>query len=278
MKTDESAKIDQQSWEAESAKVRNIPNPVILLMIAASAPATLVTLWGLLLFVVATKPIRPYAGGVWLTADLGMFVILGVFAGLMSRGLRGFAGIVLGMTGAIALQLFVLTGQASWTPSVATTLSGSSWLLTVAASLGLAFVTIVGGYVLTRVAWGAWAILAPRSRDHTAPMDRSRRRFVPPIIVAAVGILVSVLLLADASLSAYVHPVAMQQITGESSIVQGAGGLLAVLIAGSAASGTVIEARRPRRSLGRELFAGLATALPLAGLALIAIDLTHNVF
>ena len=275
MKTDESAKIDWESWEAESAKVRNVPNPVILLMVAASAPAALVTLWGLLFIVFATKPIRPYASGVWLTADLVMSVLLGVFAGLMSRGLRGFAGIVLGMTGAIALQLFVLTGQASWTPSVATTLSGSSWLPTVATSLGLGLAALVVGYAPIRV---ALHILAPRPGDQLAPMDRSRRRFAPPLSVATVGILVSALLLADASISAYVHPVALQQITGKNSIVQGAGGLLAVLIAGWAATGTVIEARRPRRSPGRELFAGLATALPLGCLALVAVDLTHNVF
>jgi hypothetical protein len=274
MKTDESAKIDQQSWDAESAKVRHIPNPVILLMTAVSAPATLLVL-GSLLFYIFTKPIRPYAGGEWLMVDLGAFVLLGVFAGLVSRGLRGFAGIVLGMTGAVALQLFVLTGQASWTPSVATALSGSSWLPTVATSLGLGLAALVVGYTPTRV---AGHILAPRPGDQVTPSGHSWRYFAPSIIVAVIGILVCGLLLVDASTTAYVHPVALQQITGKNSIVQGIGGLLAVLIAGWAASGTVIEARRPRRSPGRELFAGLATALPLGWLALVAIDLTHNVF
>jgi hypothetical protein len=272
--SDKPGMIGPQGWGEVPARGRDVPNPVILLMTAVSAPATLLVL-GSLLFYIFTKPIRPYAGGEWLMVDLGAFVLLGAFAGLVSRGLQGFAGIVLGMTGAVALQLFVLTGQASWTPSVATALSGSSWLPTVATSLGLGLAALVVGYAPTRV---AWHFLAPRPGDQVTPSGQSWRHFAPSIIVAVIGILACGLLLVDASTSAYVHPVALQQITGKNSIVQGIGGLLAVLIAGWAASGTVIEARRPRRSLGRELFAGLATALPLGWLALVAIDLTHNVF
>jgi hypothetical protein len=273
--TPEPGMIDDRPWGTVPAGGRRIPDPVTLLMVAASAPATLLVL-GSLLFYIFTKPIRPYAGGEWLAVDLGAFVLLGVIVGLVSRGLSGLAGIVLGMTGAVALQLFVLTGQAAWTPSVATRLSGSSWLPTVAGSLGMCLAAIVGGYVLTRGVWRILALLGPR--DQSSPPDRSSLRRAASIIVAVIGVLVMGLLLVDASTSAYVHPVALQEITGKNSVVQSGGGLLAVLIAGWAAAGTVIEARRPERSPGRELFAGLATALPLGFLALLAIDLTHNVF
>ena len=273
--TREPGMVDEGPWGAVPTGGRRIPNPALLLMVAASAPATLLTL-GSLLFFIFTKPNRPYAGGEWLTVDLVLFVILGAFTGLVGRGLPGMAGIVLGMTGAVALQLFVLTGQAAWTPSVATRLAGSSWLPTVAVSLGMCLAAIVGGYALTRLAWSVAALLGPS--DQASPPDRSLRRRAVSIIVAVIGVLVMGLLLVDASTSAYVHPVALQQITGKNSIVQSGGGLLAVLIAGWAAAGTVIEARRPERSPGRELFAGLAAALPLGFLALVAIDLTHNVF
>ena len=274
--TREPGTIDERPWGTVPAGGRGIPGPVTLLMVAASAPATLLTLWSLLLVVFAMKPLRPYGAGEWPMADLGLLVLLGVFVGLVGRGLPGMAGIVLGMTGAVALQLFVLTGQAAWTPSVATTLSGSSWLPTVAGSLGICLAAIVGGYALTRLARSVLALLG--SRDQAPPPERSLRRRASPIVVAVIGVLVMGLLLVDASTSAYVHPVALQEVTGKNSVVQGGGGLLAVLIAGWAAAGTVIEARRPQRSPGRELFAGLATALPLGFLALVAIDLTHNVF
>jgi hypothetical protein len=246
-----------------------------LLAEAASAPTALVTLFGILFIVFVTKPVRPYAGGEWAPGDLMMLVMIGVLAGFPGRGLQGFAGIVLGMTGAVALQLFVLTSQASWIPQVATTLPQSSWMTTVAASLGLGLAATTGGYVLTRA---AWIVLAPRRRDQVPPSERSPWRFALPIGVAVIGILVTGLLLLDASASAYVPSVAARRASGDAGPVQVVGGLVAVMIAGWAAAGTVIAARQPRRSTGGALIVGLATAALLECVALFAIDLAHNPF
>jgi hypothetical protein len=99
------------------------------------------------------------------------------------------------------------------------------------------------------------------------------------LAIAGGGILVIGLLLVDASTSAYVSSaVKAARIPGHVSLVENAGGLLAILIVGWAAAGTVIEGRRPRRSPGLALFAGIAAVSILGGLALFAIDLTHNPF
>ncbi|MEI8332944.1 MAG: hypothetical protein WCH74_03680 [Chloroflexota bacterium] len=240
----------------------------------ASAPAALVTQVGILVFVFQTKPVRPYAGGEWALGDLVMLVALGVLAGFVGRGLPGLAGVVLGMTGAVALQLFVLTGQASWTPTVATTLQRSSWLPTVGASLGLGLAAIVGGYALTRV---AWHVLEPGPRDQESPSERSPWRAAAPIIVAVVAVLVTGLLLLDASASAYVPQFGPHRARGDAGQAQMIGGLLAAVVAGWAAAGTVIAAKTARW-LGCALLVGFATALVLGSLAALAIDVTHNPF
>ena len=273
--TREPGMIDEQPGGVVPADDGGVRGPAALLAEVASAPTALVTLLGILFIVLQTKPVRPYAGGEWASGDLVMLVMLGVLAGFLGRGLRGFAGIVLGMTGAVALQLFVLTGQASWIPEVVTTLPQSSWMTTMAASLGLGLAAITGGYVLTRVAWN---VLAPGPRDKMSPSERSPWRFALPIVVAVVGILASGLLLLNASASAYVPPVADLRARGDAGPVQIIGGLLAVMIAGWAAAGTVIAARQPRRSSGCALIVGLATAALLGWVALFAIDLAHNPF
>ena len=267
--------IDEQPGGVVPADDGGVRGRAALLAEAASAPAALATLLGLLIIVIQTKPVRPYAGGEWASGDLVMLVMLGVLAGFLGRGLRGFAGIVLGMTGAVGLQLFVLTGQASWIPEVVTTLPQSSWMTTVAASLGLGLAAITGGYVVTRV---AWTILAPRPRDQVSPPERSPWRYALPVIAAVVGILATGLLLLDASASAYVPPVAGLRARGDAGPAQMVGGLLAVMIAGWAAAGTVIAARQPRRSSGCALMVGLGTAALLGWVALFAIDLAHNPF
>ena len=381
---------------------------------AAGAPPALLTQLGFLFLIFATKPVRPYAAGEWAAGDLVGFVVLGALAGLLGRGPWGFVGIVLGMTGAVALQLFVLTGQASWIPEVVSSLDRASWAPAVALSLAAALAAIASGYALTRAVAYLLRALESGSRDRIAPLEGWTSRLAAPILVAVVGILVSGALLLDASASAYVSPTDQQtlhivvngprivqveptairagrvtlsavgtgvtgigvfasrvlpsdqqaalavgriqysfvdqtllsetdprqragplpgeiemerqvtfsgsgvygfvisqlymtwmpppdwdgwvpildsrvidvaaaapgeqRIRGDAGPVQPIGGLLAAVIAGWAAAGTVVVARRPRRSRASAPIVGLVTAFLLWSLALFAIDLSHNPF
>jgi hypothetical protein len=179
---------------------------------ATSAPPALLTQLGLLFLIFGTKPVRPYAGGEWTVGDLVAFVVLGALAGLLGRAPWGFTGIVLGMTGAVALQLFVLTGQASWIPEVVSSLDRASWVPAVVIALAAALAALMAGYTLVRV---VAYLLRARGSDPSGPAqppEGRRARLVAPILLAAIGILVSGALLLDASASAYVPPTDQQTV------------------------------------------------------------------
>ncbi|TFG86221.1 MAG: hypothetical protein E4H17_04355, partial [Gemmatimonadales bacterium] len=116
---------------------------------AAWGPSALVTLTAVRVLVFATNPVRPYTKGEWAANDLIALVVIGVLAGLVGRRLWGWSGVVLGMTAAVAFQLFVLTGQASWDPSVVSNLQQPRFAPAIALSLVVGLTAITVGYALT---------------------------------------------------------------------------------------------------------------------------------
>ncbi len=247
------------------------------LNVAANPVAALLTLGGVLWVVLATKPIRPYGDGAWRTEDLFLLGALGLLAALPSKGAAGVAGIVLGLSGAIGLQLFVITGQAPHTDDVRSVLSESAWLPTVGTALGLGLAVMLGVYGLVRV--GLWA-LKPGQRARVA---RPSRRSLPSIGVMLVALALSGLWLVDAAGSAYVSPLVRRvpPATGSSSL-QLAGELWGLIIAGWATAGSIMVARGVPRGVprlsGGAMLAGIGVALVVAMLVAFAVQQSYSPF
>ncbi len=89
----------------------------VALAAGTPAPAAFLTLWGVLIIVFQTNPIRPYTDGVWATGDLLSLAVVGGLIGLVSRPVAAAVGIALGTTAAVVLQLFTLAGQAHYQPA-----------------------------------------------------------------------------------------------------------------------------------------------------------------
>ena len=116
----------------------------------APAPAAFLTFWGLLIHVFGTQPVRPYTDGAWAPGDLLFLGVLGLVIGLVCRPLSATAGIVLGMAAVVALQLFVLAGQAHYQAVVVAALSEPAWTRATGGALALAIVVLVVGSLVTR--------------------------------------------------------------------------------------------------------------------------------
>jgi len=144
--------------------------------------------------VVLVGDAQPYAGGGWpleASVALGAAAALG---GFICRGSWGLAGVIGGLAAAISVQLFVLTGQAAWTPAVVASVRGFWWLPTVGGALIYALGVVVVGYAI------GWAL----ARRTEGPAPSSERR--APIAAVVAALVLVGLLLADASTSAYVIP------------------------------------------------------------------------
>lgn len=185
----------------------------VALSVAAPAPAALLTLCSVLVMVFVTKPIRPYTDGVWATGELILLAVIGAMVGLVSRPMAAAVGIPLGMAAAVALQLFVLAGQAYWEPAVVSALNEPAWTTAVARAILLAFGAIAIGYVVTR-----GTLVADRIRRGAQgfrigwPAERRGSQLVVGVtLVALLAALAIAVLLVGGSLlatarSAYVPP------------------------------------------------------------------------
>lgn len=138
-------------------------------VVIASGPATLIVFLGLLVIVYLTQPIRPYTNGAWATGDLILIAVLGGVLGLVSRPIHAAVGTIMGLAAAVALQLFVLAGQAHYQAVVAAELSEPEWTTAVVGALFVVLGAIAAGYAVTRT-----ALRAARLRG------RDRGRIVPP--------------------------------------------------------------------------------------------------
>ncbi|MEA2613468.1 MAG: hypothetical protein QOI52_1427, partial [Chloroflexota bacterium] len=120
--------------------------------VLAPAPAALLATWGVLVVVLLTEPIRPYTAGVWANVDLLSLAIVGGLIGLIGRPLAAATGIALGVAAAVAIQLFVLAGQAVYQPVVVAALDGRTWTASVAGAIVVGAVAMALGYGLVRAA------------------------------------------------------------------------------------------------------------------------------
>ncbi len=118
----------------------------------APAPAALLATWGVLVVVLLTDPIRPYTGGVWASADLLTLAVVGGLIGLIGRPVAAGIGIALGVAAAVAIQLFVLAGQAVYQPVVVAALDARTWTASVAGAIVVGAVAMALGYALVRAA------------------------------------------------------------------------------------------------------------------------------
>ena len=130
-------------------------------ILVASAPATLIVFWGLLVIVFLTQPIRPYTNGAWATGDLVVQAGLGGVLGLVSRPIPAAVGTIVGLAAAVALQLFVLAGQAHYQAVVVAELAEPQWTTAIAGAMAVALGAIASGYVVTHT-----ALAVTRRRAH----------------------------------------------------------------------------------------------------------------
>jgi hypothetical protein len=172
--------------------------------VATAAPATVVALWGTLLVWITSLAGRagsePYSTGAVPPQAVVAFATVGLLAGLIAPSLTGLVGAALGFAAAIAIQLFVLTAQASWAPSVYSVIGRERWLVSMGTALIAFGAAIAVGF---GVGWLARRELAGQPR--AVPIGRPRALVVAAAILAGTVALVAVLLV-DAGASTYLKP------------------------------------------------------------------------
>jgi len=176
------------------------PQPGIAALIEAAPPAALVQ-WGTLILVFFTAPIQPYTAGAWGIATLAALGGLGMLAGVVGRGATGVAGVIAGFAAAVAIQLYVLGGQALGSIGTLASLTEPPWSERVATALAIGLTAVIGGYVLVAGARG----LIGRRGTSTPQQGRSGRMLAAAGVLTAAAIVVGVGVTGVAS-SAYVVP------------------------------------------------------------------------
>jgi hypothetical protein len=121
----------------------------------APAPAALITIWGFLVIVLLTNPIRPYTAGSWAVSDLLLLGILGGAIALVSQPVAAVVGVALGMAAAVTIQLFILAGQAVYQPVVAAAIDERTWTVAAAGALLVGVGAIALGYAVVRLTTSA---------------------------------------------------------------------------------------------------------------------------
>ena len=185
----------------------------------APAPAALLATWGVLVVVLLTEPIRPYTAGVWANADLLSLAVVGGVIGLSGRPLAAAAtGIALGVAAAVAIELFVLAGQAVYQPVVVAGLDGRTWTASVAGAIMVGAVAMALGYALVRAALALRGIIRWRGPAAIASSATSAPTAMPIAIgaVALVTMGVAVIVLIGGSLFTTASPYAFDAATMKS--------------------------------------------------------------
>ncbi len=180
-----------------------------------AAPAAFVTLVGVFLgLVFQTNPVqegiygplvspRPYSDGAWVPSDLIGLFIVGLVVGVLNRSFSGLVGTIVGASAAVAIQLFVLTEQASWTTNVVASLREPAWSRQVLGALALGSASLIGGYVA-----GAFAGLAPAAVRSGGAAMRPSAAFIRHGVIAGLtlagSIFLALVLVRAAATSAFV--------------------------------------------------------------------------
>ncbi len=216
------------------------PQSVFLAVIDA-APAAAIVQWGILILAFFTS-VEPYAVGTWGIGALVGLVALGMLAGLAGGGAFGASGAIVGFAAAVAIQLFVLVGQAVGNIGVVAGLGEPPWSERVAAALAIGLAAVIGGYLLVTVG----RAVSGRRRGELVPGPGWSRRVVLVAGVLVATGLVTALLLASAAKSAYVMPSDQPSVGLEVDGDQITSGVPVGLLAGR----TGIDVRRIRDGLG----------------------------
>jgi hypothetical protein len=180
------------------------PKPALPIAIAA-APAALVTTIAVLGLVFQTNPIRPYADAAWAWSDIVGLLVIGVVVGLLNRSISGLVGTIVGASAAVAIQLFVLTEQASQTVNVAASLGEPAWSGQVLAALAIGIASLVGGYAVGALAGPALTLVQSRGAAMRPSAAFTRDGVTVALALAGAAVLALALVRAAAT-SAYVPP------------------------------------------------------------------------
>jgi len=164
--------------------------------------------WGSMAAFILLGGPRPFDNASVEPIDLAAMLALGLIASRWARDLVGVAAVIAGFSGAVALQLFVRTGQGAWETSVGphhVTVSADAWLLGVAVALAALLIALVAGVAIGRAARTA--------RDRRIPGGLTsggravgRGSLVGAVALATVSVAVVGVLAVDASSSLYVRP------------------------------------------------------------------------
>lgn len=172
----------------------------------APAPAAFLAFWGVLIYVFGTQPIRPYTDGAWAPGDLVFLGVLGALIGLVARPLSAAAGITLGMSAAVALQLFVLAGQAHYQAVVVAALTESTWTWATAGALVLSICVLALGSLVTRSLIAVRRLAGGEPRSSTgSPTGRPDPWAMPGLAMAGLVVLVIAGLMTGISLLTTAH-------------------------------------------------------------------------
>lgn len=158
--------------------------------------ATLLTFWATIV-VGFSLDAAPYETASWPSPveAIVLFALIGAAGGLVATAGMRVVAPVAGYVAAVAVQLFVLTGQASWEPNVASSVSDADWLPGVASALGLALIGIVAG-----------SLAAPPIAARIRGRGAGPPSLVGSIAAIAGAVALVAVLLVDASGSTYVVP------------------------------------------------------------------------
>lgn len=167
-----------------------------------AAPAALMTLIGVV-GLVLQMPVRPYFDGQWVPSDLLGLLIIGLVVGVLNRSVSGLVGTIVGATAAVAIQLYVLTESASYTPTVVASLGEPPWSGQVLLALAVGIASLSGGYLAGAGAGRLLALLRTREKTMRSPGLSIRDGLIPSATLAAAAVL-TVALVRAAATSAYV--------------------------------------------------------------------------
>jgi hypothetical protein len=152
-----------------------------------AAPAALATLMGVVVLVLQTTPVRPYADGSWAGGDLLALFVVGLVVGVLNRSVSGLVGTIAGATAAIAIQLYVLSESASYTTNVVATLGEPAWTRQVLGALAIGLTSLVGGYIVGALA----GLLSTSLRSHGSPTRPAAASFIGRGLIAGLSLAVA---------------------------------------------------------------------------------------
>ena len=170
--------------------------------LAASIP-----FWGQLVLAFGSRS-APFANAAWVPGEILTLGVVAIAAGFTARSEWGLAATFAGLSSAFALEIFVLTARASWVayadPSAVAAAAGPGWLRDT-------IVAVIVGFAAVAVGFGFGSIArrltgrAPSEPTPALPTRSTAQIALAPLAALAACLGLIVLLVIDASSSAYVE-------------------------------------------------------------------------